>query len=200
MVLIPGRLAARESRALDMHGQQLTGRAFGTSAQPAVQECVEFRRGRVAPSDAEGVAGGVGIDLTALVGGEVAGLQEPRSGGHGSFMRRVGVCGVQVEVDLLRCTVGPLRRLVVRGELDSEPPLPIGVDDAVESVVIVDDVTVQERGPEGALSSDVSSIEDNHRSNKVHELDASVLEKARTGYTSKTPEVHTHLGDGPGRE
>lgn len=81
-------------------------------------------------------------------------------------MRLVRIRDVQVEVDLLWRSVGPLRRLVIGGELDADQPVSIGVDHAVKLGIVVDDVTTQEGRPENIRGIDISSVENDHGANK----------------------------------
>ncbi len=72
------------------------------------------------------MAGGVGVDLEPGPGVERAGGLQ-----HGGAERQhlgvgsVDVVDVEVEVDLLRRAVGPVGRLVIRGELDGDAGRPV---------------------------------------------------------------------------
>ncbi len=77
----------------------------------------------VTPADAERVAGGVGIDLVAFGGGEVVGcLQQATTERNHLGVRAHRVFDVQIEVDLLRVSVRPVRRRVAGCELNADPP------------------------------------------------------------------------------
>lgn len=73
----------------------------GRSAGPRLEVAAELCLGRVSPADAERVPGGVGVHRVALVGVEIACLQDHRSEPDGALMRCVAVVDVQVDVDLL---------------------------------------------------------------------------------------------------
>ena len=81
----------------------------------------------VSPTDAEGVARRVGVNLVALFGVQVACLKEPRSQLKGGFVGRARILDVKVEVHLLRAPVRPLRRQVVRRQLHADMPFTRGI-------------------------------------------------------------------------
>ena len=90
----------------------------------------------MAPTDAEGMAGGVGVDLVAFGGGEiVGGLQQASAERDDLVVGARRVVDVEIEMDLLRRTVRPVGRHVVGCKLHTDPPLAVGVDDAVPVVV-----------------------------------------------------------------
>jgi hypothetical protein len=78
------------------------------------------------------------------------------------------VVDVQVDVDLLRRTVGPLRRDVVRRELHGDSRLP--VDDDAVPVVVGDDGAAEESCPERALRSEIGRVQDDDLSGDAHRL------------------------------
>src|SRR5258706_5151623 len=78
----------------------------------------------VSPAEAEGVAGRVGVDLVPLDSGEVGGcLQQPGPERNGFGVRALRVVDVQIDVDLLRVPVRPIRRDMVGCELHADHPL-----------------------------------------------------------------------------
>ena len=106
------------------------------------------------PAEAERVAGGVGVDLEALGGVEVVGrLQQSGAERHHVVVGRADVVDEQVEVDLLGCAVGPVRRHVVRRQLHAEASLPVDVDGV--PVVVGADGAIEHGGPERALGAQV---------------------------------------------
>jgi hypothetical protein len=77
------------------------------------------------------------------------------------------VFGVQIEMHLLRRTVRPPRRHMIRSELNLDPPLPVGVDEAVKSVVL-EDVTIEQLRPECALRMQGGGVEHHHGPYRLH--------------------------------
>ncbi|HXN61840.1 MAG TPA: hypothetical protein VN886_15445 [Acidimicrobiales bacterium] len=76
----------------------------------------------------------VGVCLVAAVSIEVgSGLEESGSESHRHrlLVRNSGIVDVEIEVDLLRAAVRPVRGTVVRCELHADPPFAGGVGDAV---------------------------------------------------------------------
>ena len=101
------------------------------------------------------MAGGVGIHLVALGGGEiVGGLQQASAERDDLVVGARRIVDVEIEMDLLLRTVRPVGRRVVGCELHTDPPLAVGVDDAVP-VVVRDDTAAEHTGPEGALGGQV---------------------------------------------
>src|SRR5690606_952631 len=111
------------------------------------------------PAQAEGMAGRIGVHLEVVV---VVGLgsllEETRPQRHHLLVRRVDVLHPEIEMDLLRVTVGPFRRHMIGSQLDSYPRLSVDVDHA-ESVVDVQG-PVEYSSPEIALGLDVGGVED----------------------------------------
>lgn len=75
------------------------------------------------PTDAERVAGWVGVHLVPLVAFQVTGLEQAGTEPHRLFVCLLRVLDVEVHVYLLRRAVWPVRRNVVRRELNADPPL-----------------------------------------------------------------------------
>lgn len=124
----------------------------------------------MSPADAERVTGRVGVHLVALFGVEVRSRPEQLGTQPDClFMRSSAVFDVQVEMQLLGCSMRPLRRNVVGRELHADAPLASGVDDAVETVVF-EDVPAEDSSPERALGMQVGRVEHDHLTHDVHEL------------------------------
>jgi len=70
-------------------------------------------------------------------------------------------CDVEAPSHVLRRAVGPVRRDVIRRQLDAQPPLALD-DDAVPVVVPVH-LPVQQPRPEGALGLPVGGVEHDDR-------------------------------------
>ena len=124
----------------------------------------------VPPTDAEGVTGGVGVDLVALGGGEIVGsLQQTSAERDDLIVGARRVVDVEIEMDLLRCAVGPVGRGVVGCELHADPPLTVGVDDAVPALVGVgDDAPAEHSGPKRALGRQVRRVEHDDLPRDLH--------------------------------
>ncbi len=91
------------------------------------------------------MAGGIGVDLVALGRFDVLGrLQQASAERRGFVMGGLDVIDVQVEVDLLRRSTGPLGGNMVRRQLDGQPRLAVDVD-GVPIVVRVDGAAEQAR-------------------------------------------------------
>ena len=139
--------------------------------EAAGNECGQRLGGRLTPSDAEGVASGIGVDLKALVAVEIgSGLQQPGAERECLLMRRSCVIDVKIEMHLLRTSVRPVRRDVVGGGLDADPPLASGVDDTVPSV-IREHVPAEHARPEGTLCAQVSRVEHDDVAYQLHDVD-----------------------------
>lgn len=113
------------------------------------------------------MTGWIGVHTVTLVEAHVPVEEQTRPEGQGSLVRGLGVVDVQVQVDLLRTSVGPLRWHVVRGELHAHLPVTVGGEHALEGLV-TDDVPVEHARPEGALGVDIGSIEDHHMAHDLH--------------------------------
>jgi hypothetical protein len=106
---------------------------------------------RLPPTDAEGVAGWVGVHLVPLVAFHVTGLEKSCTEPQSLFVRGLRVLNMKVHMDLVRRSVWPDWRNVLGHELNPSPPLTSGIDDAVECLVL-EDVSVEDACPERALS------------------------------------------------
>jgi len=78
-------------------------------------------------------------------------------------------------MDLLRVAVGPLRRHVTRRPLHADQPAFVGVDDAVEVLVVVDDLAVEHARPKGAFGVNIGRVEDD---DVTHEVQAGIFPDA----------------------
>jgi hypothetical protein len=108
------------------------------------------------------------ICLVSLVGIEIGRRQEKcGSESHHLFVRSSGIINVEIEVDLLWVAVRPVRRNVVRCELDADPPLADGVNDAMPTVVL-EDPSAKDTCPECALCVQVSCVEHDHLTHHPH--------------------------------
>jgi hypothetical protein len=86
-------------------------------------EC--FRRW-LPPADAKRVPSGVGVHLMAFAAAQISGwLEQPRAESDGLLMRNAGVLDVEIEMHLLRVSIWPVRRNVVRRQLTPTRHLPV---------------------------------------------------------------------------
>lgn len=114
------------------------------------------------------MSGRVGIDLESRRRVEIIGwLQQPSARRHHFFVRRADVLDEQVEMELLRGAVGPLRRSVIRGQLYADARPPVGVIHAVP-VVLGLDPAAEQAGPERTFGADIRSVEHDDLSGDVH--------------------------------
>jgi hypothetical protein len=70
-------------------------------------------------------------------------------------------------VDLLGRAIGPVRRNVVRCELHADPPLTVGVNDTVPTVVL-EDPAAKDPGPERTLRMQVRRVEHDDLTHHPH--------------------------------
>jgi hypothetical protein len=104
----------------------------------------------------------------ALVGVEVVSpLEKSGSESHYLLVRESGIVDVEVEVNLLRGAVRPVRGNVVWCKLHANPPIAGGVKHAMPPIVF-DDTPVKEPGPERALRMEVCRVEHNDLTNHLH--------------------------------
>src|SRR5580692_6638458 len=122
-----------------------------SSPQAVGNERRERLSGRVPPTDAKRMPGGVRVHLVAFGGIEIRSRSE-QSGTECDclFVRSSRVVDVEVEMHLLGSPIGPVGRKMVRRQLHTDPPLSRGVDDAVP-VVVLEDVPAENACPERTL-------------------------------------------------
>ena len=124
---------------------------------------------RVTPTEAERMTRRIRVHTVTLVGFRVHCILEESSAEIDRTAMRCGRIGhVEIDMDLLWVSIGPIRLYVVRRMLDAYDPIPAAVDDAVEPRVVVHHVPVEHGGPERTLGRHVRSIEHNHMTNQIH--------------------------------
>jgi hypothetical protein len=129
------------------------------------------------PPDAKRMSSRIGVCLMALVGVEVGSrLEKSGSESHCLLVRNSRIVDMEIEVNLLRAAVGPVRRDVVRRELHADAPLASGVEDAVPSVLL-EDAPAEDPGPERALRVNVRCVEHDDSTHHSHD---GILETAET--------------------
>ena len=99
----------------------------------------------------KGMACRIGVRLVPLVAPQVIGSDQAGTETHGLCMRLHWVVHVDVDLHLLRRAIGPVRRSVVRGELNPDPPFAGRIDDGVKRLVI-EDLPIQHSRPKRALA------------------------------------------------
>ncbi len=115
------------------------------------------------------MTGRIGVHPVSFVGVRIRCILKDSSAEvDGATMRRCGIGHMEVDVDLLRLSVRPIWRNVLRCMLYADQPIPLLVDDAVEPRVLVDHAPVEHCSPEGALSCDICSVEYHDMANEVH--------------------------------
>jgi hypothetical protein len=128
----------------------LLTRASSLSAQPISDESRKRFSRRMSPADTKRVARWVGVDLMSLFGIEVVWLKQSGAEPDRRFVRSSRVFDVEIEMHLLRSSIRPFGRNVVRRQLHTDAPLAGGIDNAVKTVV-PKDVSAEDPGPERAL-------------------------------------------------
>jgi hypothetical protein len=93
-------------------------------------------------------------------------LQQPGTQRHGFVMGRLYVVDVQVEVDLLRRSIRPLRRNMVGRKLKTQPRFSVDVDHV--PIVVRCNRATQQVSPECALNRQVGGVEDDDLSGNSH--------------------------------
>ena len=122
------------------------------------------------------MASWVGVDLVPLSCGQVVGSpQKPGSKPDGLRVGQHWVVDVEIEMDLLRVSVGPFGRDVVGRELHADHPPIFRVEDAME-LVVRENLACEHARPEGALGGQVGCIEHDYL---THDLHAQILADAR---------------------
>ena len=114
----------------------------------------------------------VGVDLNAprriTIGG---GFQQSTTQIDDLLMGSVvgfDALDIEIEVHLLRSTIGPIRRNMVRSQLHTQRPFSIDKYGTPPVAPFLDGST-QQRSPERTLRVDVGSIEDDHAMFDIHD-------------------------------
>jgi hypothetical protein len=111
--------------------------------------------------------GGVRVDLVSLGRLDViGGLEQPGPQRDDLVVGGPDVVDEQVEVDLLRGPVGPVRRFVPGRELNGQPRFAVDVD--VVPIVLGVDRATQQLGPEGTFGGQVGGVEDDDLPSNFH--------------------------------
>lgn len=136
-----------------------------------MDDVVDFQgRRRPLPAEAEGMSGRVRVDLEPLIRCRVVRLlQQCGAKVHSLFVGGGEILDVQVEVNLLRRPVRPLRPDMVRSELDAHPRLAID-ENRVPVVVIGFDGSSDQLRPKGAHGPQFGRVQDNNRSRDLHHI------------------------------
>ena len=121
----------------------------------------------MSPSNAEGMTGWVRVDPVAVARGWVAIFEQPCAQSDGTGVRRARVAHVEVEVHLLRISVGPIRWDMVGCKLYTDAPIPVSVEHGVEAF-IGEHMPAKHGGPKGALRRKIGCIEHNDLTHDVH--------------------------------
>src|SRR2546430_13483285 len=120
------------------------------------------------PPEAERVTRWVGIDLVSFGRGQIVGrLQQTRAERDGLGVGSRRIVDVQIEMDLLLNSIGPIRRDMVGCELNANYPSTVCVDHAVPPG-IHEDAAAQHSRPERALGGQISCVEHDHLPNDLH--------------------------------
>jgi len=150
----------------------LPGCTVAGSSEVVGNEVGERLPGGETPADAERVPSRVGVHLVTLIAVQILSwLEQSGAKGRRLFVGSAWVIDVKVEMHLLRTSVRPVRRDVVRRQLHADPPLARGVDDAMPRLVHKD-LAPQHPSPERALSAQVGRVEHHHVAHEFHDTDA----------------------------
>jgi len=115
------------------------------------------------------MTGRVGVHPVPVVGlGVLRILEESCAEGNGPTMRRIWVDHMEIDMNLLRFPIRPIRRNVARCTLHAKKPVPLVVDDWVELRIVVQRKPVKHGSPECALGFNVCSIEHDDVADTVH--------------------------------
>ena len=125
----------------------------------------------MAPPDAERMPSGISEDMVPMVApGIILGQQRPGANSAGPSEARLRIGHMEVQMDLLRVSVWPLRRLMIWRVLHTDHPLTRTIDHTVEGVVFVDDAPAEQTRPECAHLADVSGVQHNDVSHQIHKI------------------------------
>ncbi len=124
----------------------------------------------MSPTNTEGVPRRVRVHLMSFVRVQVGRWLEKRGAkAHHLIVSLARVVRMEVEVNLLLLrSIRPHGLHMSRCALDAHAPETLGIKNAVEVGVIVNDVTTENRSPKGAFFIDVCSVEHDHLTNHVH--------------------------------
>lgn len=153
--------------------------------------CDEGRQllsGRVTPADAERMTRRVGVHLMPLRTAEVVRPEQASAQRHRPLMCDYGVLDVKVDVYLLWLAVWPLRRPVLRRKLDAYSPLTMGIDNAVE-LLVLKDTPLEQRAPERALRVKIRGIEHDDGAYQLHLKSIWTRGRDPLGQCTPTPQV-----------
>jgi hypothetical protein len=131
------------------------------------EECADGIVVRVPPPDAERMASGIGVDAVAFTSCRIAVLEYLCSERDRLGVSLIGIDHVEVQMNLLGITVGPLWWCVVGSELHSDSPVSLGVEDGMKTVVCEDSSAKHPR-PESTLSRKIRSIEHDNLTHDIH--------------------------------
>jgi len=122
------------------------------------------------PTDAKGMARGIGVHLKALRGLKGrTGLENASPERHDLVVRGLWIHRVQIEVDLLLLrAVRPLGRDVRGIALDTNPPLALGVNHAVP-VIVTHHAAAYDGGPKTTFGLEVGGVKDDNAANEFHD-------------------------------
>jgi hypothetical protein len=125
------------------------------------------------------MAGGVCIDLKRVRRVSLLRLlQHRRSEGHDELMRRGRVIDPEVEVDLLRRTVRPVGRHMVRRQLHADSWSTVDLDHV--PVVFGVDRSAEHARPEAALRGEIGSVEHDYLVIDLHSIIITATAGTRT--------------------
>jgi hypothetical protein len=125
----------------------------------------------MAPPDAERMSSWISEDMVPMVASRIIlGQQRPSADGAGPSEARLHIRHMEVQMDLLRVPVGPLRRTMLRRVLHTDHPLTRMIDHTVEGVVFVNDAPTEQPRPKRAHLADVSGVQHNDVSHQIHKI------------------------------
>lgn len=125
-------------------------------------------RARGAPANAQRVTGRTGVHLVTLFGGEVGALERTRTESDRFVVGATWIADVKIEVDLLLLSAGwPLGNYVVGGQLNTDSPPVLSIDDAVPAILTRDE-PLEDPHPKGTLGLEVWRIEDDDGANELY--------------------------------
>lgn len=126
----------------------------------------------MAPPDAERMSSWISEDMVPVLGLRII-LGQQRPGTHCSGLgeARLYVRDVKVQMDLLRISVWPFRRLMVWRVLHADHPLTRTIDHTVEGVILLaQDASAEQLRPERAHLVDVRCVENHDMPHQIHKI------------------------------